>query len=232
MQLLIKVGSSAEDPMYQDGDIVEAFSEERVLRMYAEQMCVDHLRESYLKAVSQYQLQRVGSSVEKRNLVTGSVDVIGTTPNELGEYIHVEQFLKRKRETFGDSGSERWYGGHSGRSCGAIWDQIEDFSALRRADFHDWPLTDTEKRHFLPISCCGTGELSHGTASSRVESVYTDDETPTLLKKRRWFVPYWDLTDSLGISVDDVRNGETLVDVRTHTDDSPQLDDTNQDKLG
>lgn len=232
MQLLIKVGSSGDDPQYQDGDIVESFSEERVLRMYAEQLCVDWLREHYLEAISLYKFQRVGSSVERYNLVTGSMDVLGAVPNAAGEYIDVEMFLSRKSETFGESGSEVWFGGNSGASYGAVWDKIEDLSALRRADFHHWPVTDTEKRHFLPISCCGTGELSHGTACSRLESVYSDDEEPTLVKKRRWFVPYWDLSDSLGIDVDVVRNPNAAVDTRhEHLEDSPLLDETNQDKL-
>lgn len=232
MQLLIKVGTSGDDPQYQDGDIVEAFSEERVLRMYAEQLCVGWLREEYLKASSRYVFQRVGSFVERHDQVTGQTDVLGVVPNAKGEYINVEQFLSGKRELFGSTGSERWYGGVSDASYGAIWDQIEALSALRRSNYHHWPLTDIEKRHFLPISCCGTGELSHGTACSRLESVYSDDEQPQLLHKRRWRVPYWDLTQSLGIDVDEVRNGDAVVDVRhEHTDDSPQLDQTNQDKL-
>lgn len=231
MQLLIKVNSSGDDPHYQDGDIVEAFSEERVLRMYAEQLCVGWLREEYLKATSRYVFQRVGSFVERYDQNLGETEVLGVVPNAKGEYINVEQFLARKRELFGSKGSERWYGGNSGASYGAIWDQIEALSASRRANYHDWPLSDTEKRHFLPISCCGTGELSHGTACSRLESIYSGEDNQVILNKRRWRVPYWDLTESLGVSVADVRNSDTIVDLRTIVEDSPQLDQTNQDKL-
>ena len=157
--------------------------------------------------------------------------MLGVVPNAKGEYINVEQFLSRRSELFGSTGSERWYGGNSGASYGAIWDQIEALSALRRSNYQDWPLSETEKRHFLPISCCGTGELSHGTACSRLESIYGDEDNQVILQKRRWRVPYWDLTESLGVSVDDVRNPDEIVDLRTITSDSPQLDQTNQDKL-
>ena len=33
-----------------------------------------------------------------------------------------------------------------------------------------------------------------------------EDYDPVVLARRKWFVPYWDLTTALGSSVDDLRN--------------------------
>jgi len=232
MQLLIKVGTSGDDPHYQDGDIVEAFSDSRILRMYAEQLCTGSLREKYIEATSKYKFQRVGSSVERHNLITGQTDVLSSTPNDQGEYIDVQRYVDRRRVLFGNTGSERWYGGSSAITSSELWDIIEVSSDYVRSDYQQWPLSVSEKRHFLPISCNGTGELSHGTACSRLESIYSDEDNQVILQKRRWRVPYWDLASSLGINIDDVRDQNIELDLRHESiSDSPMLDETNEDKL-
>ena len=39
MELLLKVGSNGPDPEYQDGDVVCAFNERRILCCHAEMIC-------------------------------------------------------------------------------------------------------------------------------------------------------------------------------------------------
>ena len=45
--------------------------------------------------------------------------------------------------------------------------------------------------------------------------MYADDDHETMIAKKRWQVPYWDLSDAIGESVDDVRNPDKLSDPRS-----------------
>ena len=54
-----------------------------------------------------------------------------------------------------------------------------------------------------------------------------------MIAKRKWQVPYWDLNYSLGINIDNVRNKNKEVDIRS---DAPliqrnKMDDINVDKV-
>ena len=60
----------------------------------------------------------------------------------------------------------------------------------------------------------------------RQDTVITGDDV--LVAKRRWQVPYWDIT---GVNVDDVRNEAKEVDGRTALDDRLFVDDINVDKV-
>ena len=249
MQMLIKIGDQP-DLGYKDGDIVEAFSPKRILSTHAAHICheknfpvgrngyreQDSLLEMYMFMTSRYQFIREGDRVRRLDLTTLDTTYLSNTPNENGEYIDVQLFIDRRMVRsnhliFGSPQMEWWYGGYRDLRHDDIWEYIEERTENRRDQYTMWPVTPTEKKHFLTISCCGHGDLSHDTICLRRDSLYSDEEDPQLLAKRRWMVPYWDLTSTLDINVDDVRNLDKELDKR-HEDnhDSPQLDSTNVDK--
>ena len=113
MELLLKVGSNGPDPEYQDGDVVCAFNERRILCCHAEMIChvqkvelnseglnpEDCLTRWMLEQFSQFKFERVSDTEVKRtNTLTGSSDIIDSTPNNDGEYMLVDQFLANKEK--------------------------------------------------------------------------------------------------------------------------------------
>ena len=256
MELLVKVGSIGLDPQYQDGDIVDAFSNERIATVHASHICdpsnygftsdglrvEDPILIAWQSKTRRYILQRVGDTVQRLDRITNQVDILTNTPNENGEYIDAQLYLDRRLKNprhmiFGAPGGEYWFTGHREYDINDIWTAIETHSEHRQHDYHHWPLTEIEKRHFLPISCCGhrhgeNVEISNPTVVTRTESVYDDNpDEPQLIAKRLWRVPYWDLTDQLGVNVEDIRDQDKQLDPRTTGDARQHLDETNENKI-
>ena len=267
MELIVKVNSVGDDhTKYQDGDVVETFSKSRIELCHAEMIC-DHrkadfnlsglrpagsLAELFQALVSRYKFERVSTSeVQRTDLISGDVSVIGSTPNENGEYIDVQLYLKRRirsntHKIFGEIGAEVWYGGsRPDVDRDIIWNVIETHSDNLRNTHQSWPLSDLELMYFLPLAVsedeahgegddhahdsCESCRCSNETAHSRVASVSTpnnsedeDDDSVTLIAKRQYYVPYWDLSDDLGINVDDVRNMSKPVDARKAFGERPR----------
>lgn len=209
----------------------------------------------YTEATSVYRFTRL-SRVEatRRNLLTGESDIVSSTPNDLGEYIDVGAFLNRRlrhrrHKIFGTAqGREIWYGGTAPRDrehIDILWKDIEGHSDYLQADCGNWPFTPHEKREFLVLNCCGhksgeVAEVSGGTCGERaagVEVAGDPDElgkrTSVLIAKKRWQVPYWDLSAELGADVSDIRDKEKEVDTRHIGDkqDWLHLDNVNVDKV-
>ena len=225
MQLLVKIGDSENPLGYKDGDVVDTFSELRIGYTHAEMVCKAYdLEEYFLSKTSRYKFRKDGSGVIRTDLLTQESDIITAEPNDRGEYIDVDLYIERHPEKIYENNV--WYGGSvqpTENSLEAIWNFILATRGIRREQYEDWPVTDLEKRHFLPLSCCGTGHLSNGTVCERKQSIYdTTGDEPVLVARRKWFVPYWDL----GYDVDRVRNTEIPYDCRLSHDDSPLLDDT------
>lgn len=236
MELLLKVGSNGPDPEYQDGDIVCAFNERRVLCCHAEMIChvqkvelnseglnpEDCLTRWMLEQFSQFKFERVSATEVKRtNTLTGSSNIINSTPNSNGECMLVDQFLvnKRKRNDhsiFGREGAEVWFGGKIDtaiENVNLLWDKIENESDNIRDDHQRWPLSEVEKKSFLGINTnhedhendCDDGECEEHVRHSA-------DDNGKILKHRAYHVPYADL--SLPVTVDDIRNPEKIIDIR------------------
>ena len=261
MDLLIKVGTVAESQTtYQDGDIICGLSEVAIEFAHAQLICSlgscpknsDGLRPSqsllhrYMAATSRYRFERVSTAeVVRVTLATGERETLSEAPNGAGEAIHVDEFVRRRvrhsrHKIFGLPGREIWYGGNAPRDRVTIdyvfEDCIEPHSEHRQENCKAWPFTETEKRKALPLNCCGHRDgipvdVAAGTCAERSRGVYADDEQETMIAKKRWQVPYWDLADELNESGEDVRNPNKLSDPRSVGDretwnhvDSVQVD--------
>lgn len=232
MQMLIKVGDSGNPKGYKDGDVVDAFSELRIGYTHVEMLFKQHgLTRTFAHETHQYMFTKYGDGVSRLDLVNLTEDYLTDQPNDKGEYIHVQEYITRNpKKIYTVLGKQLWYGKPltpTEERLDTLWEILAATAGKMRENYADWPVTDLEKCHFLPVSCCGTGHLSNGTVCTKKGSVIdrTGDE-PVLVARRKWFVPYWDL----GYDVDKVRNMEQSYDCRLPHDDSPLLDDTVMDK--
>lgn len=235
-ELLLKIGTDAPDPAYQDGDILFAPNERRMLCCHAEHICHpklaartrDGLRDNnslartMLDTVCQYRFERLSHyEVERVNLVTGERELFSDKPNERGEQIAVPEFVARRlkydaHRIFGVPGREVWHGGTVDWSLpkvSAVWDAIEVRSALRMANHRHWPFTRQERLSFLPVK---TDDFTDAVAETLVASEVdeTDPENPVLVRKRRHRVDWEALLGSLGLSREDVRDRSRETDGR------------------
>ena len=279
MELIVKTkatGSDQDESTYQDGDIIETFTDVQIANCHAQIICHPRkfsmntfglrdrntLLEKYTAAVSEFKFTRLNSNdVQRLNLITGDVSVVNTTPNANNEYIYVDKFLGNRVKSprhriFGTShGNEVWYTGHrkfTHEVCDIVWNDVETHTDSLKSNHEHWPFTETEKRHFLALNCCGfmhdhCCEVSCGTCSERKATVIRQqvfEEDPVLVDgepnyeeiivaKRQWRVPYWDLTSTLSLDVDDVRNENKELDVRVDgpLENRSKMDDINVDKV-
>jgi hypothetical protein len=251
MELLLKINSADGEKSYKDGDIVQAFSNDRILLANAESICSvdnsdldpvsglrynDTLLMKYMEAYSLYKIERINTNSARRtNLLTLEEDIINNSPNSDGEAILVEEFLTRRlrsnrHKVFGSTGSEIWYNGSRPVDLDWLWTEIEGSSDNLKQDNISWKFTPLEKRHFYTMNCRGNAggiiqELSDGTAVERQNTIFTADDI--LVAKRRWQVPYWDL----GVNVNDIRNQDKETDGRVDLNERPFVDDINVDKV-
>ena len=251
MELLIKTNSADGDKSYKDGDIVQAFSNERILLANAQVICNvdkfnmdpvsglrynDTLLMKYMEVSSLYKLERISTNSARRtNLLTLEEDVISNSPNADSEIIMIDEFISRslksnRHRIFGSTGSEVWYTGSRPVDLDVIWNDIESGSDNLKQDNTSWKFTPLEKRHFYTMNCRGNAggiiqELSGGTVTERHEEVITGGDI--IVARRKWQVPYWDL----GVNVDDIRNQDKEVDGRVNLDERPFVDDINVDKI-
>ena len=175
MELLLKINSVDGEKSYKDGDIVQAFSNDRILLANAESICSvdnsdldpvsglrynDTLLMKYMEASSLYKIERINTNSARRtNLLTLEEDIINNSPNSDGEAILVEEFLTRRlrsnrHKVFGSTGSEIWYNGSRPVDLDWLWTEIEGSSDNLKQDNALWKFTELEKRHFLPINAC------------------------------------------------------------------------------
>ena len=265
MELIVKVKSDGSNPYYQDGDVVEAMSLDRIYLAHAEMIChpdnfgfnangtrdLGTLLQKFQEATHIYKFERLNSNdVKRTNLLTSEEDTINTIPNANGETIDVYQYISRRlknsnHKIFGLSGSEVWYG--KARTDFEVllpvaWNHIETESDNLQDNHNNWPFTDLEKRHFICINTSGRNydgdsftrvELSGDTVTTRSMPVLEDseDDEQTMLAKRKWFVPYWDLSSELGNSVDDLRNKDLGCDCRKPMNEREHIDILTYDKV-
>jgi hypothetical protein len=208
----------------------------------------------FLEKTKTYKFERLNSNeVKKTNLITDEVSILNKTPNADGERIDVHAYLVRrlKKEShliFGKSGREYWYGKERNDiDINAVWNDIETHTDFLQSDHTRFPFSDIEKRTFLAINTSGrryTGdsftrvELSGDTVHVRQEIAFEDppEEIPEdydliVLARRKWFVPYWDLTAALGTSVDKLRNPNHICDCRKAMDEREHIDILTFDKV-
>jgi hypothetical protein len=252
MELILKIDDVSGNKSYKDGDIVQAFSNDRILMCHAEMKCHvnnfpldditglrpnDGLLMKFIEKTSKFKFVRVSNTeVKKINIGTLVETTIGASPNGDGESIDLHSFLtdrfkNPKHLIFGQSDAEIWYTGRRSFDINAIWNDIETHTSHLKVDHFSWPLSDLEKRRFYPMNCRGNAggviqEISSGTVSERHENAI--DVVNIIVAKRKWQVPYWDLS---GVNIDDIRNKDKMVDGRVDMGDRPFIDNINVDKI-
>lgn len=190
MEALIATRDSGQ---FNDGDIIEAFSLNRILLANAQGLVlprfypineVTGLRasgsalENVTALLHRYKFTRTGqATVNRLDQDTGEVDELDY------QYINVEEFLRRRfqnadHKIFGLPGNEVWYGKRRAEvDAGLIWDRLEEDSDHRRADYSTWNLSDLERSRFLPISLTGKRD----TPGGQVDVILSD---PTVNEHR------------------------------------------------
>jgi hypothetical protein len=221
-----------------------------------------------LEKTNTYKFERLNSNdVKRTNLITGEESIFNTTPNDNGERINVYQYVSRRLKNknhliFRSNGLEYWYGkSRSDIDVDSVWNDIETHTDFLQSDHIHFPLSDIEKRMFLPMSCCTHGhshdhtdlpvhnacldctcgcvlsESSNDFISERLSPIFivhdegSDEEYNEITYKRKYQVPYWDLTSILSLDVDDIRNTNKEVDVRTSLPLRPAADLLSRDKV-
>jgi hypothetical protein len=237
--LLLKIGTDAPDPRYQDGDIVCAFNRRRCRHLHANVLChprqaprqsngriaADHISRAYLEAVHQYRFQRVSpTTVVRTNLWTGDTDVIGPTPNTQGEAMDVDAYVRRRQLAqgfglFGAEGAEIWYGGRQRSdttTLDAVWSAIEQHTPHREIDYADWPLGTEELKHFLAIRTDDFDDDEEQALVASVTEPNPDPEgKPILVKMRARHLPWRELRGMSAQRIAQVMDRSLPVDIRT-----------------
>jgi hypothetical protein len=282
MEIVVKVNDGSSPSSYRDGDIVQAFSMQQIYYCHAQHKChvrnfdfttdgmrvADPLLVKFLEKTNTYKFERLNSNdVKRTNLITGEESIFNTTPNDNGERINVYQYVSRRLKNknhliFRSNGLEYWYGkSRSDIDVDSVWNDIETHTDFLQSDHIHFPLSDIEKRMFLPMSCCTHGhshdhtdlpvhnacldctcgcvlsESSNDFISERLSPIFivhdegSDEEYNEITYKRKYQVPYWDLTSILSLDVDDIRNTNKEVDVRTSLPLRPAADLLSRDKV-
>lgn len=155
-ELLLMVGDGAG---YQDGDILCAYNSRRIALVHAQHICASGaLLEKLLERSYRYRFQRTGEfTLERIDLRTSETVEYSNKPDSEGQHIDVPLFISRRKrqpnhKIFGAPGSEYWFGGEWQPDTDAIWNEIENRSAHRRANYTLWPLGEQEKRSHLALA--------------------------------------------------------------------------------
>lgn len=236
--LLLKVGSTDH---YQDGDIVCAFNRRRTRHVHAQTICqprlaprqsngliaTDHISRAYLHAVSEFKFERVGpQTVVRTNLWTGDVDVISNTPNQKGESMDVETFVRRRQQVvgfglFGAEGAEMWYGGRQrsdNATLSSIWMAIEEHTPERETDYGLWPFGTYELQHFLAIHVDDFDDIEADNLTApeieEPDDPENPEQRPVVIRKRKHHLPWRELRGMSSGRIAQVEDRNVPVDVR------------------
>jgi len=272
MEIILKINDGPDASSYKDGDIVQAFSIEQTYYCHAQHKChvrnfgvttdgtrtADPLLIKFLEKTRTYKFERVNSNeVLRTNLLTEEQKTLSTEMDADGERINVYQYVSRRLKDenhlmFRSSGLEYWYGEERRNvDVNSIWNDIETHTDFLQSDHIHFPLSDIEKRAFLPMNCCMhehadlpdhshsacldatcdcvLSECTNSFMTERLSSIFTIGDEIT--HKRKFQVPYWDLTSTLSLNVDDIRNMNKEVDLRRSLPLRPDADLLALDKI-
>lgn len=224
---------------YEDGDILCAMSERRILCCHTEHVC--HVRkaprtsnhcdpgtlaEDFQKARYRVKLVRDG----KHGLLKVDVDtdtvieeakIEGTKATWAdGTHCHVNLFFSRrlkhvgKHRVFGSPGSEVYYDRPRTpdlAKLNAIWARIEAETLLLKADHTKWPFSRREKTAFLPLNFSA---LTDAEAADLAKPLLdeTDPDNPVMVKKRASRIDYATLYASKKGDIQDITKEVDLRD--------------------
>ena len=210
--LLVKKTSKNNEADFEQGDIVHAFNQKRLLKVYAEIITnpktaprnqdtliePNSLLDIYLQNTKQYKFERISETeIRKTNLETNQTDILSNTPNQNREAMDVQLFINRRlksntHQLFGTKGHEYWYGGKditTTEKLIIIWDRIETRTEYKRADATAEKLISPNEKDYELIPVEDFTDEQKG----ELESPLTDDtdpENPKTLKQRKYKVDF------------------------------------------
>lgn len=138
-----------------------------------------------------------------------------------GTHMDVPDYVDQARKSngkliFGTPGNEIWYGGEMIRTAAtvaSIWTEIELKTSLRKSNFTDFPLQAGDKKGFLALTVDNFDETERARL---IESEFdnTDPDNPILLKKRKQFVDWKNLTGISSSTITRIEDKNQIVDLR------------------
>lgn len=220
---------------YDDGDILCAFSDRRISDVHVQHICnpkeygfnsdglrdMDTLLEIHLQNVMEFRFERVSETeLTRHSLRNGEVDLISNIPNDSGECMDVELYLKRRKgharhKIFGSIGSEIWYGGNTRsteKSLDKVWGDIEDRTGDKKSNHPLFPTSDIVKAHFLGLSVDPFDDIE-GNELVASETEKNGDEI-VIIEKRKFKVDYREMKVISVETQAHIQDMKVLVDVR------------------
>ncbi|MFQ5544302.1 MAG: hypothetical protein ACE5FY_08140 [Nitrospiria bacterium] len=232
-ELALKVGTVGPEPLYQDQDICFACNDLAIENRHLSEICnhiksgfknrlrpLGSLAEVYQKKIYSFSFKKVSKKeVIRTNLTTGEQDLLSDIPNKKGEYIHLDEYLKRqlKNKHHRIFEGNVWYGGRKTITkdiVSAVWRDVENKTILRRVDHKQWPFSDLELSHFLVVKTDDFSELQQHDYMSPVEEEFIQDgKTKSRILKMRKY-RFDTTTDDLGVPDSSIRDRNKKVDIR------------------
>lgn len=236
-ELLLKVGTVGPDPEYQDGDILCAFNQKRILMTNAQNICnpwkfqknqegfldVDSLPYKMYARTVQYRYELVKDKIfEYDQWDGGKVREVKMKKFQLWYRRRLKAWLKPNTNNglpfFNTMFEPIWFLGNVKLDdidiVTAVWNDIETDSPKRRVDNLRWPMGSGDKRDHLIVPVTDFTDMK---AVEFVKPVYDDElkEEPIELKKRANSVPIEsELLTSLKTTIEDVRDVTKEIDRR------------------
>lgn len=231
-ELVLKIGTVGPDPAYQDGDIVEAFNEHRILSAHAQNFCrpalagftPDGLRptgsllEALLSRINVYKFERISrTGVVRTDIRGGTQDLLSP------EALDVREFITRRLKhpahvIFGTPGREVWYGKSryfDVATIASIWDVIEAQTPERRINYQKMGHSDLVLKHYLVLTVDDFDGVVGGHLLQPVRQITnegTEQQTAVLTKRRQSYVDWRSL--DLGETVKRIENRNIVIDTR------------------
>ena len=220
-EIILKVGTVGPDPLYQDGDVIDAFNNRRIKQIHAEVVCsyanpprnrdgngVEASLSDFMHTkVFTHRFDPISSSQAMRTrLFDGFQDRVSLK----------EAHVNKHTIKFGLEPNVYWYGGQqlfTDVALDLVWDEIEAKTPLLRSNFTLAPLGTQDLKSHLALSVDDFDE----TKRMNLVSPRYDDDTDVnpeanMIKKRDNQV-LWRVLN-LGVPISDIDDKEKSVDVR------------------
>ncbi|HAA73291.1 MAG TPA: hypothetical protein DCE55_29385 [Planctomycetaceae bacterium] len=245
-EFAIKIGDQGDgsrEDLYKDGDVLAAFSDERICCVHAEMICdvrkfgmnsaglrPDSLAKTYLSKTAKYMFERVSKTeVRRTTLATGDKVLFDDVPKMVDgkmQHMFVEEFLRRRVKSdkhliFGKTLLEAvWFGGGSTPdNIAEVWDEIENLTAKRRDDpeCKIWPAGQQDlKSHLFVETVNFTSEEANNVTSPQNQIINEGQEDErTEMVRKRVIKAQWDLDEVL----DHIKETKTAIRDRNKTID-------------
>lgn len=234
-ELTLHIGDSPGPSGYRDGDIIHAMNDIQLLGRHS---CIitDHrkikggffkpltsLAYYRLRAFSRFMFERISTKeIRRTNLVNSNVDILSDVPNENGHYIHLEEYIARrkragKRPMFGDEATCVWFEGTreiTMSRMNTLWtNYIIPQTGLFPADYRRREYSASHLRRYLVIV---TNDFSNARRAW-LESPgmdETDPENPVFVRRRKRYVDWRNIPDMDGTTIDNVLDRRQRVAIR------------------